>query len=257
MKPQAIIVIPARLASTRLPRKMLLAETGKPLIQHTVEAAGRSVLAEQVVVGTEDPEIAAAVSAFGGKALLMAQHPSGTDRVAEVATHFAHATIIVNLQGDEPEIAAADIDLAIELLLRHESVPMATLATPIREQARLDDPACVKVVCDRSGKALWFSRSPIPYVRDRSRDWLRHQPPVFLQHLGLYAYRADFLQQIPHLPTSDLEQAEGLEQLRILVAGYPIQVATVADAHKGIDSPDDYRRFVERTTGHHRAGKLA
>ena len=245
-KPKAIIVIPTRLASTRLPSKMLLAETGKPLIQHTVEAAARATLADQVVVGTEDPQIVAAVQSFGGKAILTGRHNTGTDRVAEVARHYPSATIIVNVQGDEPEISPDAIDLVIELLLKHSSVVMSTLAAPIREQWRLDDPACVKVVFDRAGRALWFSRSPIPYVRDRSRDWLQNEPPVFNQHIGLYAYRADFLQQIPSLPPSDLEQVESLEQLRVLTAGHTIQVGVVSAAHKGIDTQADYQAFVER-----------
>lgn len=245
-KPKPIIVIPARLGSSRLPGKMLLAETGKPLIQHTFEAATRSTLADQVVVGTEDPQIVGAVQAFGGRAILTARHETGTDRVAEVARHFPTANIVVNVQGDEPEISADAIDLAIELLLKHPASSMATLATPLRDPVRLDDPACVKVVFDRLGRALWFSRCPIPYVRDRSRDWLKHDPAVFYQHLGLYAYRAEFLRQIPQLPTSDAEQVECLEQLRVLTAGFAIQVGTIVNGHKGIDTAEDYRAFVER-----------
>ncbi len=249
MSNDAIIVIPARLSSTRLPGKMLLTETGKPLIQHTVEAATRATLADHVVVGSEDPQIVSAVQAFGGKAIQTGRHATGTDRVAEVARHFPSATIIVNVQGDEPEISPSAIDLAIGLLLEHSSAVMSTLATPIREQSRLDDPACVKVVFDRAGRALWFSRSAIPYVRDRSHNWLHHEPPVFHQHLGLYAYRADFLQQIPGLPPADLEQVESLEQLRVLTAGHTIQVGVVSAAHKGIDTREDYQAFVRRFNG--------
>jgi 3-deoxy-manno-octulosonate cytidylyltransferase (CMP-KDO synthetase) len=242
----AIIVIPARLGSTRLPRKMLLSETGKPLVQHTVEAARKSKLAQRVVVGTEDPELADRVNGFGGTVILTQKHPTGTDRVAEVARHFPDARIVVNLQGDEPEIAADAIDLAIETLQANASAQMSTLAAPIRSQALLDDPACVKVVFDASGKALWFSRSPIPHWRDRTRDWLHNEPPVFFQHVGLYAYRADFLQQIPRLPPSPPEQVESLEQLRVLAAGHAIQVAEILVAQKGIDTLEDYEAFIRR-----------
>ncbi len=245
-KPNAIIVIPARLASTRLPGKLLLTESGKPLIQHTIESAERATLANQVVVGTENPEIASIVESIGKKGILTALHETGTDRVAEVARHFPAATIVVNVQGDEPELEPGDIDLAIELLINRPSAAMSTLAAPIRDQALLDDPACVKVVFDRAGRALWFSRSPIPFVRNRTRDWLNHEPPVFFQHVGLYAYRADFLQQIPRLPPSDLEQVENLEQLRVLAAGHTIQVGVIPFAHKGIDTAEDYRAFVQR-----------
>jgi 3-deoxy-manno-octulosonate cytidylyltransferase (CMP-KDO synthetase) len=123
---------------------------------------------------------------------------------------------------------------------------MSTLAAPIRDQALLDDPSCVKVVFDRAGRALWFSRSPIPFVRNRTRDWLHHEPPVFFQHVGLYAYRADFLQQIPRLPPSYLEEVESLEQLRVLAAGHTIHVGVISSAHKGIDTPEDYCAFVQR-----------
>jgi 3-deoxy-manno-octulosonate cytidylyltransferase (CMP-KDO synthetase) len=245
-KLRAIIVIPARLASTRLPGKLLLTESGKPLIQHTIESAERATLAEQVIVGTEDPEIVAAVESIGKKAILTSRHDTGTDRVAEVARNFPDATIVVNVQGDEPELAPGDIDLAIELLVNHPRAVISTLAAPIRDQALLNDPACVKVVFDRAGRALWFSRSPIPHVRNRTRDWLHHDPAVFFQHVGLYAYRADFLQQIPRLPPSYLEEVEGLEQLRVLAAGHTIHVGVISSAHKGIDTPEDYRAFVQR-----------
>ena len=247
-KPKTIIVIPARLSSTRLPGKLVLAETGKPLIQHTIESAERATLADQVIVGTEDPEIVAVVKALGKKSILTGRHATGTDRVAEVARYFPTATIVVNVQGDEPEIPPGDIDLAVELLVNHPSATMSTLAAPIRNQVLIDDPACVKVVFDRTGRALWFSRSPIPYVRNRTRDWISHEPPVFYQHIGLYAYRADFLQQIPRLPPSDLEQVEGLEQLRVLIAGHSIQVGVIPFAHKGIDTMADYQAFVQRQT---------
>lgn len=246
VNPEVVIVIPARLASTRLPGKMILAETGKPLIQHTIEAARRSTLAQEVVVGTEDPEIAAVVDRHGGSAILTQTHSTGTDRVAEVASHFPAARIIVNVQGDEPEVQSSDIDLAIGSLQRRTDAMMSTLAAPIRDETRLHDPACVKVIFDDEGTALWFSRSPIPHPRDKSRDWFRHEPPAFFQHVGIYAYRADFLRRIPSLPPSIPEKIESLEQLRVLSAGYTIHVAAIPSAHKGIDTLEDYRAFVRR-----------
>jgi 3-deoxy-manno-octulosonate cytidylyltransferase (CMP-KDO synthetase) len=201
-------------------------------------------------VGTEDPEIVDVVRSFGGQVVLTAQHPTGTDRVAEVAKQFPAAKIVVNLQGDEPEIAPSAIDAAIRSLNEHPSAVMSTLAAPIRHQASLDDPSCVKVVFAADGRALCFSRSPIPYVRDRSSDWLKHDPPVFYQHVGLYAYRADFLQLFAEWPPSQMEQVECLEQLRVLEAGREIQVQVIPRAHKGIDTLDDYRAFVARANDH-------
>lgn len=244
--PHALVVIPARLNSTRLPGKMLLAETGKPLIQHTFESASRAKHARQVIVGTEDPEIVAAVEAFGGTAVLTGRHPTGTDRVAEVARQFPDVPLIVNVQGDEPELDPSVIDQLVELLLRHPDDPMATLAAPFRDRTLLHDPACVKIVMDGEGRALYFSRSPIPHPRGRELDWLRHEPPVYFQHLGIYAYRAEFLQQFVALPASHLEQVERLEQLRALSAGAVIRVGVVPAAHKGIDTREDYQNFVRR-----------
>lgn len=243
---EIVAIVPARFASTRLPGKPLLADTGKPLIQHVIEAAHQARRLDRVLVATDDMRIAEAVERFGGEAVLTrSDHPSGTDRVAEVAARLPDAGIIVNLQGDEPEVSGAALDLVVELLDRDRFAPVATLATPIRSETVYRDPSCVKVVCSGQGRALYFSRSPIPYFRDGVPDLSSGRPRVFL-HLGLYAYRREFLLELACLPISPLEQAEKLEQLRVLDAGHPIAVGIVDEPSIGIDTPEDYRRFVER-----------
>jgi 3-deoxy-manno-octulosonate cytidylyltransferase (CMP-KDO synthetase) len=243
-------VIPARLASTRLPRKLLLRETGEPLIQHTYEAARQAIHPIGVCVATDHVEIFDAVRAFGGMVLMTSPDAaSGTDRVAEVARQLDGVDVIVNVQGDEPEIAGRAIDLAIELLERNPSAVMSTLATPIRSQRQLEDPACVKVVFDSAGRALYFSRSPVPRAREWDDALLASDPPSFYQHVGLYAYRREFLLQLSTLPPSRLEKIEKLEQLRVLEAGYSILVGVVDEPTFGIDTPEDYRAFVEKWRG--------
>ena len=240
-----IAVIPARFASTRLPGKPLLNDPGRPLIQHVVEAARNATKLDRIIVATDDARIAEAVVAFQGEcALTRPDHPSGTDRVAEVAAGLPEAEIIVNLQGDEPEVSGHTLDLVVTLLVNDPHAVMATLATPIRDEAVYRDPACVKVVCSAAGRALYFSRSPIPCHRDglsRSGDG-----PIAYLHLGLYAYRRDFLLQLATVPPSPLERAEKLEQLRVLEAGHAIKVGIVDEPGIGIDTPEDYRAFVER-----------
>jgi 3-deoxy-manno-octulosonate cytidylyltransferase (CMP-KDO synthetase) len=174
---------------------------------------------------------------------------SGTDRVAEVARKMPEVEIIVNVQGDEPEIAGSSIDLAIELLRSHPEAVMSTLATPIRSRRQLEDPACVKVVFSCHGKALYFSRSPIPRAREWSDSLLAVDPPHFYQHVGLYAYRREFLLQLAAMPPSSLEQVEKLEQLRVLQAGYSILVGVVDEPTFGIDTPEDYAAFVAKWEG--------
>ncbi len=239
-------IIPARFASTRLPGKPLLSVTGKPLIRHVVEAARRASKLDRIIVATDDARIASAVEAFGGEvALTRADHPTGTDRVAEVIARLPEARLVVNLQGDEPELSGEAIDRVVTLLETDAGAPMATLATPIRDEAIYRDPSCVKVVRSSLGRALYFSRSPIPHHRDGPPD-LFADPPAALLHLGLYAYRRDFLLSLAALPPSPLEQAEKLEQLRVLEAGHAIALGVVAERSVGIDTPEDYRRFVER-----------
>lgn len=247
-KLHSTIVIPARLASTRLPRKLLLAETGKPLIQHTYEAASRATKPAGPVVAADCEEIAAVVRGFGGRVELTSPDcASGTDRVAEIARKLPGIDVLVNVQGDEPEISAAAIDLAVELLERDPQAVMSTLATPIRSPEKLHDPACVKVIFDGRGRAIYFSRAAIPFARNWDASLLAANPPHYFQHIGLYAYRRDFLLRLSNLPRAAIERIENLEQLRVLDAGFSIQVGVIDEPTIGIDTPEDYRAFVART----------
>jgi 3-deoxy-manno-octulosonate cytidylyltransferase (CMP-KDO synthetase) len=237
------IVIPARYASTRLPGKPLLRETGKYLIQHVYERACQVRSVADVVIATDDARVAAAVERFGGRcAMTRRDHVSGTDRVAEVARGL-DADLVVNLQGDEPLIDPKSLELLADLMARDEDAVMATLAVPIRTEEQWRNPNCVKVVCDAAGRALYFSRSPIPYLREGAPDF-GARAPRFLQHLGLYAYRRGFLLRLADLPPAPLELAEKLEQLRVLSLGFSIQVGIVENAGLGVDTYDDYQRFV-------------
>ncbi len=237
-------IIPARFASTRLPGKPLLAETGKPLIQHVVEAVGQSTSIERVVVATDDARIAEAVAAFGGEAVMTrADHPCGTDRIAEAADllGLGDEDIVVNVQGDEPDVSADCLDTLVGLLTDGEA-PMATLATPLATDSA-GDPNKVKVVLTVHGEALYFSRAKIPHDRDG-------QAPVsYLLHLGLYAYRVGFLKRFASLPPTPAELAEKLEQLRALEHGFRIAAAVVDYDGAGIDTPEDYVAFVARMMG--------
>ena len=244
---KSTIIIPARLASTRLPRKLLLKETGKSVLQHTYEAAARAKRPSGVCVAADCEEIAAEVRSFGGRVELTSPDcASGTDRVAEVAHKLPDVDVLVNVQGDEPEISAAAIDLAVELLESNPAAVMSTLATPIRNKEQLHDPACVKVVFDQQGKAIYFSRAPIPFPRNWEDSLVNAQPPHFHQHIGLYAYRRDFLLRLASLPRAAIEKIENLEQLRVLAAGHTILVGVIDEPTIGIDTPEDYRAFVER-----------
>jgi 3-deoxy-manno-octulosonate cytidylyltransferase (CMP-KDO synthetase) len=238
------VVIPARYASSRLPGKPLLRQTGKYLIQHVYERACQARCAGAVIVATDDERIAEAVREFGGRVeMTRADHPSGTDRIAEVARRL-DADVIVNLQGDEPLIDPSSLDRLPEMLRRDPDADVATLAVPITSAEQWRDPACVKVVRDACGRALYFSRSPIPFVRDAEPDFGR-EPAMFLQHLGLYAYRRHFLLSLAQLPPEPLEELEKLEQLRVLSLGRRIAVGVVAHAGRGVDTPADYERFVQ------------
>ena len=234
---KAAIIIPARYASSRLPGKPLLNATGQFLIQHCYEQALRCKLADRVIVATDDERIADAVRSFGGEvAMTRADHVSGTDRIAEVAGGL-DAEIIVNLQGDEPQFDPAALDLLIGF-----QAEMATLAVPIRDDATYRNPNVVKVVCADDGRALYFSRSPIPMVRDCAPDFASGR---FLQHLGVYAYRRDTLLSLARTPVHPLELAEKLEQLRALANGIAIRVGVIPVGHRGIDTPEDYADFAK------------
>lgn len=237
---KTVAIIPARYGSTRLPGKPLLAETGKPLIQHVVEAVRLAERIEAVCVATDDKRIADAVKGFGGEAIMTrSDHPSGTDRLAESAEKLdlADDDIIVNVQGDEPEIKPDDIDRLVSLLINSDA-PMATLAAPL-DSDTAEKPDNVKVVLASDGSAMYFSRAKIPHDRDGGGA-------EYLLHLGIYAYRKKFLLDFAAMPPTPAEQTEKLEQLRALENGYRIVVAVVASATPGIDTEDDYAAFVER-----------
>ncbi len=248
--PLAVAIIPARYASTRFPGKPLAAETGKPLIQHVVERVRRAIRVSRVLVATDDRRIADAVAAFGGHAVMTRDdHPNGTCRLAEVAAGLEprDAQLIVNVQGDEPEIEPAVIDRLVDALAADFDAPMATVASPFADDEDPDDPHIVKVVLDQRGRALYFSRCPIPFVRhDAAPPQQAGEAPAHLKHLGIYAYRRDFLLRYPTLPATPLEQTERLEQLRALEHGYAIATVVMPVRHHGIDTPEQYAAFVAR-----------
>jgi 3-deoxy-manno-octulosonate cytidylyltransferase (CMP-KDO synthetase) len=247
---RSYIIIPARLASTRLPRKLLLRETGMTVLEHTYRAAKQSRLAAGICIAADHEEIAAEVRRFGGEVCMTSPAcASGTDRVAEVAAGMSEVDIVVNVQGDEPEIDSAAIDQLITLLRSDPKAVAATLATPLRTAEKLAAPSCVKVVFDAHQRALYFSRSPIPHAREFKPELLTQEPAVYYQHLGLYAYRRNFLLELAKLPQTPLEKLESLEQLRILENGRTILVGIVEHSPVGIDTPEDYRAFVSRMKG--------
>jgi len=242
-----VLVIPARRRSTRLPDKMLLRETGKTVLEHTYLAACRAEAPDLVVIATDDEEIAVEARRFGAAVVMTSPDcPSGTDRVAEVVAGLPRAAIIVNLQGDEPEIDPAAIDRLFDLLEKNPAASMATLATPIRTREKLHDPSCVKVTFDNKGRAMYFSRSAIPHAREWNETLLAAEPALFHQHIGIYGYRRRLLLTMPQWPVGRLEQIEKLEQLRVLENGESILVAVTSRATRGIDTPEDYADFVAR-----------
>ena len=258
---RTLVVIPARLASTRLPRKLLLAgPTGKPLIQHVWEQARRAARPTRVVVATDSEEIRAACADFGAEALLTREdHPSGTDRVAEAVRQLASTgeapDLVVNVQGDEPELDPALVDRLIELMAGCDD-PMGTLAEPIEDSDDLTRSQVVKVVLDVDGRALYFSRAAIPHgahVSGGVPEEIGGGPdgsPRPLRHIGIYAYRPAFLQAFCGLAPAPLEQSERLEQLRALYHGHRLRVAVVPpQGARGIDTPEDYERFLARVGG--------
>jgi len=236
-------VIPARYASTRFPGKPLAELSGKPMIQWVCEGAARCPLVDKVLVATDDARIAAAVSAFGGTAVMTrADHPTGTDRLAEVAGGL-DSELIVNVQGDEPLIDPAMIEAAVRPLLADPSIPMGTLKTKLASLEEFRNPNVVKVVTDQRGFALYFSRAAIPYPRDFADDLAaRWRELATAKHVGLYVYRRDFLLHFPTLATTPLEEQEKLEQLRALEHGYRIFVAETAMGVQGVDTPEDLER---------------
>ncbi len=248
MTTTAIALLPARYASTRFPAKPLAKETGKFLIQHVYEQASLAKRISQVIVATDDARIEEAVKSFGGTVVMTSpDHPNGTSRLAEVAASLNDAnddTIFVNVQGDEPEIDPGCIDQVVDVLDHSGRASIGTLASPFADDEDPSDPNLVKVVCDRTGHALYFSRACVPFDRDNDTSGL---PPIPLKHIGLYAYRKSFLAEYVQLPPTPLEQAEQLEQLRALEHGKSIAVGIAAfSTHPGIDTPNQYAAFVNR-----------
>lgn len=228
------IIIPARYNSSRLPGKPLVDILGKPMIQHVYEKACDALSAEDVIIATDDIRISKVVAEFGGNAVLTAaDHISGTDRLVEVST-LIDADIYINIQGDEPLIRVADIQLIIDAMISNSDIQVATLCHPIGAAESLN-PNTVKLVADQNGDALYFSRSPIPYPRDS-------KSAKYLKHIGVYAYRKDVLSNYKMLANADIEHAEMLEQLRILYAGTKIRAFQVAPTGPGVDTPECLER---------------
>lgn len=235
---KVLCVIPARYASTRLPGKPLLDIAGKPMVVRVYERASKANGVSDTLVATDDERIRAAVESSGGKAMLTrADHPTGTDRLAEVAAAFPDVDLIVNVQGDEPLIEPALIDELIGQFEGEPELAMATVKTEIEDEAERANPNNVKVVCDKEGYALYFSRSLLPYPR-------KGGCPVY-KHIGIYAYRRDFLLAYAKMQPTPLEQAESLEQLRALENGYRIKVVETKARFVGVDTAEDLAKVNE------------
>lgn len=252
-----VAIIPARYGSTRFEGKPLADILGKPMIRWVYEGVGQSKLIGQVVVATDDERIAGAVEQFGGKAMMTsANHASGSDRVAEVARKIK-ADIIVNVQGDEPLLSGSVIDKAIRPLLKDPSVPLSSLMTRIGEARDWINPNTVKVVVDRKGFALYFSRSPIPFPRDINVERLlatsggrpNPLPHRAFKHLGVYVYRREFLLRYSRMKQTPLEKLEKLEQLRALESGFPIKLTLVDYEPLSVDTPEDLDKVVAYLSG--------
>lgn len=230
---RVLCVIPARYASTRLPGKPLADIAGKPMIQHVYEQAAKAKRPEEVIVATDSELVEEAVKKFGGKAVMTSpEHPSGTDRIAEVALMYPDIDVIINVQGDEPMIPPEIIDRLADAF--EEDIDMATMKAVMKKED-YDNPAAVKVVTDEKGYALYFSRSLIPYPRNKP-EWLK-----VYKHVGIYAYRRSFLLKYAALRPTPLERVEGLEQLRVLENGYKIKVLESDFQGIGVDTPEDLK----------------
>lgn len=241
--PKILTVVPARYASSRFPGKIIAPLCGKPLVLHAYERAIESKYVTDTVIAADDQRIVDALRPFDARVVMTrADHASGTDRIAEVAAG-ADADIIVNVQGDEPLIDAHTIDVTIEALLGDPDAAMSTARALIKNAEEIENPNVVKLVCDARNRALYFSRSPIPFIRDAA-DRANH-PPCYWVHLGLYAYRREFLLKFAALPQTPLERLEKLEQLRALENGYPIVVAETDYDCIGVDTPEDLARVRE------------
>ena len=242
---KVVIVIPARYGSTRLPGKPLVSLAGKSMIQRVYERARLAQRADRVIVATDDERIVKAVEGFGGEArMTRPDHRTGTERVAEVAAH-TEGDVFVNVQGDEPLLDPVAVDTAVNALLEEPAATIATVATPLQSAADIMDPNVVKTVLDFDGNALYFSRAPIPWVRDSgSKIQARH-----LKHLGLYVFQRDALLEYPTLPQGELERIEQLEQLRWMENGLKIRVAEVEHDAVSVDVPADVERVEKLILG--------
>ena len=240
---KVLACIPARYGSTRFAGKVLAKDTGKFLIQHTWERACLAKLPEKVIIAADDTRIAEAARSFGAECVLTSpKHESGTDRIAEAVADI-DAEIIVNLQADEPQIDPKNIDLLAQLLIDNPDYPMATLAADFDKADQVSDPNIVKVVVGNNSQAIYFSRSIIPYDRENAGAGNLKQ---YLRHIGIYAYRRDFLMKFTALPQSRLEKIEKLEQLRAIENGFAILVAKAEHTCDGIDTPQQYAEFVKK-----------
>jgi 3-deoxy-manno-octulosonate cytidylyltransferase (CMP-KDO synthetase) len=236
--PAVIVVIPSRFGSTRLPGKPLVTLAGKAMVQHVYERAKKAQTVHKVLVATDDQRIIDAVQSFGGEArMTRSDHRTGTERIAEVAVH-EQGDIFINVQGDEPLIDPLSIDAAVAALLEEPPAQIATVATPIRHASDIMDPNVVKTVLDFEENALYFSRAPIPWVRDTQQKI----HVKYWKHLGLYAFQRDALLEYPTLPQGELEKIEQLEQLRWLENGWRIRVAEVPHDAVSVDVPEDISR---------------
>jgi len=251
-----VAIIPARYGSTRLPGKPLAMIGGKPMIEHVYQSTAKAKVLDRVIVATDDPRIEAAVKKFGGEVMMTSpSHASGTDRLAEVARKI-RSELLVNVQGDLPFIQSGTITRSIEPLRRNRKIPMGTACTAIYDEAEWRNPNVVKVLLDRAGFALYFSRAPIPFVRQYAVDPSGRELSAGTKqrlwgyrHLGLYVYRRDFLLKFARLQPTILERIESLEQLRALENGYRIYVAQVDERSVEVDTPDDLKRaesFLKR-----------
>lgn len=239
----ATAIIPARFDSVRFPGKVLANRTGQPLIQHVYERVVKAKSIDRVIIATDDERVMRAAQTFGAKAQMTRRdHPNGTSRIAE-AVQQIDASIIVNVQADEPDIEPAMIDRAVQALIDHPDCAVATLASPFAKNEDPSNPNIVKIVVSHCNEALYFSRALIPH----SRDGKKHDP---LKHVGLYVYRREFLLKYPGLAPTPLEQIEQLEQLRFLEYGHRIAVAIVQSNFHGIDTPEQYDAFVSRFQRH-------
>lgn len=235
-----IAIIPARYASTRFPGKPLALLGGRPVIQHVYEKAAQAL--DEAYVATDDERIARVVESFGGHAIMTrADHKSGTDRIEEAAEKIGtDADVVINIQGDEPFVDASQLK-TLQSLFDCEETQIVTLGKRFDSMEATENPNSPKIVCDKQGFALYFSRSVIPFVRGQEpKSWLNHYP--YLKHLGLYAYRREVLREVTQLPQSPLELAESLEQLRWLENGYRIRVGLTDVETVGIDTPADLER---------------